>query len=211
MKLFLDTADTRVWDQLADTGYWHGITTNPLLLQRAGVPCTLESLSALYQHAMAMGYGELHIQVFGDDWVDCGRAILAMGPNTRVKVPAIARGFKAADAIGSPTRTTFTAVYSTGQVMAASAFGAAYCAPYYARLSEATSHQIADQAFDQMAVATGNTELLVASLRNVDQVAALAGRGFSCFALPAAIASQWTDPALALEAVSDFEKAAVLT
>ncbi|WP_170272541.1 transaldolase family protein [Litorivicinus lipolyticus] len=208
MILFLDTADTKVWDQLSGTGYWAGITTNPLLLQRAGVACTLANLAALYDTAMALGYPTLHVQVFGDDWVQCGRDILALGPHTRVKIPAIERGFKAAHAIACPERTTFTAVYATGQVMAASAFGAAYCAPYYARLSEASGAAHADSAFSQMASAATHTQLLIASLRSVEQVADLAGRGFDCFALPPAIATAWTDPALALAAVDDFEMAA---
>ena len=33
-RIFLDTADTAEWDDLLPTGIFHGVTTNPTLLER---------------------------------------------------------------------------------------------------------------------------------------------------------------------------------
>ena len=46
-RFFLDTADASEWSALLPLGVFHGVTTNPVLLQRAGVPCTVAACHAL--------------------------------------------------------------------------------------------------------------------------------------------------------------------
>ena len=46
-RLFLDSADTRVWEAICPLGLFHGITTNPTLLRRSGLSCHMEHLDAL--------------------------------------------------------------------------------------------------------------------------------------------------------------------
>lgn len=45
--LFLDTADVKEFTQHLPLGIFHGVTTNPLILERCGVECTVESMEAL--------------------------------------------------------------------------------------------------------------------------------------------------------------------
>lgn len=89
MKLLIDTADTQIWTDLAPQGYWAGITTNPLLMKRVGLPCSIDVYQMLYDKATDLGFEEIHFQVFGDDWVECAEAILSIGPSARVKIPAV--------------------------------------------------------------------------------------------------------------------------
>ena len=105
-----------------------------------------------------------------------------------------------------PDRTTLTAVYSDGQVIAAEALQVAYTAPYYARLKDAIEN--ADELFDRMQDIAFETELLVASLRSNEQFLDLAARGFSTFALPESIARAFFESTLADKAIADFEEAA---
>ena len=63
MKLLLDTADTDTWQRLAPQGVFAGITTNPLLMQRAGITCSIENYARLFEQAQALGYGEIHFRV----------------------------------------------------------------------------------------------------------------------------------------------------
>lgn len=65
LRLYLDSADPADWRQWLPTGLFHGVTTNPTLLKRAGQPCDLTSLRALSQQAMAHGVRELHLQAWG--------------------------------------------------------------------------------------------------------------------------------------------------
>ncbi len=44
--LFLDTADTQQWQHWLPTGLFYGVTTNPLLLERDQVACSVSHLKA---------------------------------------------------------------------------------------------------------------------------------------------------------------------
>ena len=63
-RLFLDTADEKEWDKLLRTGLFYGVTTNPVLLQRANVQCTISRLRSLAEVALDdYGLDEFMIQV----------------------------------------------------------------------------------------------------------------------------------------------------
>ena len=206
MNLFLDTANTDCWADLSGTGLFSGITTNPLLIQRGGLKTSIETYQALYERAMKLGYQCIQFQVFGEDWLRCAQSIASIGPEVFVKIPANKAGFEVVSELSLPDRTTLTAVYSDGQVIAAEALQVAYTAPYYARLKDAIEN--ADELFDRMRDIAFETELLVASLRLNKQFLDLAARGFSTFALPESIARAFFESTLADKAIADFEEAA---
>jgi transaldolase len=206
MNLFLDTANTDCWADLSGTGLFSGITTNPLLIQRAGLKTSIETYQTLYERAMKLGYPCIQFQVFGEDWLRCAQSIALIGPQVFIKIPANKKGFEVVSGLSLPDRTTLTAVYSDGQVIAAEALQVAYTAPYYARLKDAIEN--ADELFDRMQDIALETELLVASLRSNKQFLDLAARGFSTFALPEPIAQAFFESTLADKAIVDFEEAA---
>lgn len=206
MHLLIDSADTVCWKSIVKTGLFSGVTTNPLLIQRAGLPVSMDTYSRLYDAAMTLGFHAIHFQVWGDDWLATGDQIAGLGPETRVKVPANRLGFEVVTALDIPHRTTLTAVYTAGQVMAAEALKVAYAAPYYARLKEAGAN--ADQIFDDMQHIASTTTLLIASLRSSDEVISLATRGFSTFALPETLALKVFESPLAESSINAFEEAA---
>lgn len=51
-RLFLDTADTNAWDELLPLGIFHGVTTNPTILERCNQPCTIDNLQSLAKEAL---------------------------------------------------------------------------------------------------------------------------------------------------------------
>ena len=206
MKLFLDAADTDCWVDLAGTGLFSGITTNPLLIQRAGLKISIETYRTLYDQAMKLNYPCIQFQVFGRDWLQCAQSIASIGPEVFIKIPANKKGLEVASKLSVPDRITLTTVYSVGQVIAAEALQVAYTAPYYARLRDAIEN--ADALFDQMQNVAFETELLVASLQSKAQFLDLAARGFSTFALPEPIARTFFESTLADKAIADFEEAA---
>ena len=206
MKLFLDAADTDCWVDLAGTGLFSGITTNPLLIQRAGLKTSIETYRTLYDQAMKLNYPCIQLQVFGRDWLQCAQSIASIGPEVFIKIPANRKGLEVASKLNVPDRITLTTVYSVGQVIAAEALQVAYTAPYYARLRDAIEN--ADALFDQMRNVAFETELLVASLQSKAQFLDLAARGFSTFALPEPIARTFFESTLADKAIADFEEAA---
>ena len=52
-RLFLDTAREEDWDDWLPTGIFYGITTNPVLLERADIPCTVASVQHLATRAFS--------------------------------------------------------------------------------------------------------------------------------------------------------------
>ena len=192
LRLFLDSADPADWRLWLPTGLFHGVTTNPTLLKRAGQPCDLSSLRALTQEALALGVRELHLQAWGHDLLSCGRALADLAPGRIwIKLPITRAGVEAArglQADGLPI--TFTACYEPAQVLAAITIGADYIAPYLDRISDLGRDGHAELIRMQRAVdGLGSPlRLLVASLRSPDDLARLAAEGLDTFTISPAIA-----------------------
>ncbi|EOD22197.1 hypothetical protein EMIHUDRAFT_56849, partial [Emiliania huxleyi CCMP1516] len=150
-RFFLDTADVREWKALLPLGIFHGVTTNPVLLERAGVRCTVGECHRLARTAFELGAAEFMAQAWGgdtDSLVASGLALRSANPERIVvKVPVTADGTAAAARLVSAgTRVCLTACYSREQALVATAprltrdvprSGAEYLAPYLGRIGDA--------------------------------------------------------------------------
>lgn len=216
-RLFLDSADTAAWSRWLPTGVFHGVTTNPLLLARAGLACDVPTLARLAERAAALGAREIHLQTWGDDeqaLADNGRRLAAAVAGTLpapLKVPATAAGLRAAARLRDEGHAiTLTAVFTPGQVLAAAAAGAAYAAPYLGRLDDAGRDGRATVlAMHALLRGTGSPlRLLVASLRSAEQVAELAAQGLDTFTVGPAVAEALLGETLTDAAAAAFADAA---
>lgn len=217
MDLYIDTADVSAWDALMPTGLFTGITTNPLLAHRAGLSYPGIDWGELARRAADLGAKELFGQVYGppETYLDFAGALFeagrAAGISTVVKVPLTEVGIRATPAIralGGPVLVT--AAYDAKQMFVATALGAEYIAPYFGRMLE---HGLPGwEAMDQMraigAAAGGRTRILVASLRDTDQLVKLAARGQDCFTLPPKVAEALLSDPNTRAAAQEFETAA---
>lgn len=217
LRLFLDSADTAAWERLLPTGVFHGVTTNPLLLERAQLPCDVGTLAALARRAAGLGAREIHLQTWGDDEAalvanGCRIAEAAGGVTAvLVKVPATFDGFRAAARLRAAGHAvTLTAVYSPGQLLAAAAAGAAYAAPYLGRLDDAGRD--GGRVLLQMQVILRNcgagTRLLAASLRGAERVVELARAGLDTFTFGPEVAAALLHDELSEAAAAEFARAA---
>jgi transaldolase len=216
-RLFLDSADTAVWKRWLPSGIFHGVTTNPLLIERASLPCEVPTLARLAACAADLGAREIHLQTWGADeeaLVANGLRILeaaARCPSVLLKVPATAAGFNAAARLREAGHAiTLTAVYNPGQLLAAAAAGAAYAAPYLGRLEDA-GRDGRDTVLAMNAILRGTgsgTRLLVASLRGADRIVDLARQGLDTFTFGPEVAAALLQDDLADEAAAAFEAAA---
>lgn len=216
-RLFLDSADPADWKRLLGWGIFHGVTTNPLLLERAGQTCSVAHLKELARQIHDLGCHEIQVQTWGssaDQMVETGRRLAEItepGFRAVIKIPATPEGFKAARTLtedGHPT--TLTAVYTPGQVLAAAGMGAHYAAPYLGRLDDAghdgrnillTMHRI-------LAGTGSKTRLLAASLRTAAQIVDLAAAGLDTFTFGAPVADELLASDLTAAAAGDFQRAA---
>ena len=206
MEWLLDSANTKDWKRVSTTGLFSAVTTNPLLIQRAGLNCAIGTYKSLHDQAMDLGFDHLQLQVFGDDWQAMAEQILSISDNTVVKIPANEKGFSLATKLGVPSRTTITGVYSVHLGAAAERLGAAYAAPYYARLAE--SNRDVEAIFAGLRTACQNTKLLVASLRSIEQFEHLVGLGHRCFTIPGALLDDLMSDQMTEAAIAQFEEAA---
>lgn len=217
MDLYIDTADTAAWDDLMPTGLFFGITTNPLLAARAGLSYPEIDWGEMARRAADLGAKELHAQVYGpvEGYADWAAAFyeegFKAGLRTVVKVPLTEPAIRAMPevrALGGPILVT--AAYDAKQMFVATSLGADYIAPYFGRMLE--KGLPAYEALAQMRAigdaAGGKTRILVASLRDTDQMTRLAAEGQDCFTIAPKIAADLMNDPHTIAAVEEFEAAA---
>ena len=194
-RLFIDSANPGDWDIGLSRGWLHGITTNPLIIARAGKRVDLATAQDLVAAAKARDLDEIQLQATGHsaaEMLESGRALRRLWDHVTVKVPATAAGFEAAASLRRDNvSVTVTACYTAHQTMLAASIGARYVAPYYGRMQDAGID--ADARLDAMlgiGNRHGNLRVLVASIRSIEQLELLATRGFDTFTVTAALAAQ---------------------
>jgi TalC/MipB family fructose-6-phosphate aldolase len=212
VRLYLDTADRAAAEDLLRTGLFAGLTTNPTILQRSGLG--VADVPEVYRWAVAAGAHEVFLQAWGEDadtLAERGERLRQLGAEVVVKLPASRAGAAACARLAAHgVPTLLTAVYAPGQVLVAAAAGAAYIAPYLGRLNDAGRDGIAEvAAMQEVLTATGSsTKILLASIRDVPSMVALARRGVDCFTIGPALAEAFFAEHLTAAAVAAFEDAA---
>ncbi|MBD2120669.1 transaldolase family protein [Trichocoleus sp. FACHB-262] len=215
IRLCLDTADLKQWQIWLPTGLFYGITTNPLLLERSQVPCTVEQLKLLAEQAFALGAQEIQLQTWGNTveaLVSTGQRLAAIDQRVVVKVPITQVGATAAaQLIAAGIPITLTAVYAVHQVLIAAALRGVYAAPYLGRINDLGRNGREDLVAMQRSLAGVNsaTRLLVASIRSVDDITFLATHGLDTFTFSPAIAAAFFEVAATEQAATDFQQAAL--
>ena len=194
LRLFLDTADREAWARWLPTGLFHGVTTNPTILQRSNLRSTVATLTNVVREVLAYPVQEVQAQCWGthtEALVETGRALAAIDTRVVVKVPITEAGVRAVAILhGLGIRTTLTAVYAAHQALTAAAAGADYVAPYFGRINDSGRDGLAVMiAMRAILAGSGRpTRLLVASLRSADELAVLAAAGCDTFTFGPAVA-----------------------
>mmetsp|Transcript_23905 Transcript_23905/g.37424 ORF Transcript_23905/g.37424 Transcript_23905/m.37424 type:complete len:303 (-) Transcript_23905:146-1054(-) len=213
-RIFLDTADRKEWDELLPLGLFYGVTTNPVLLERADQPCTIDGLRDLAISAFGWGMQEFMCQSWGENVADLvrnGEQLASIDPRVIVKVPLTGNGIQAANILSRQgARICTTACYAPHQVVSSVAVGAEYVAPYLGRLIDEGRDGLEEVSQMQQIVDGMNSEtrVLVASVRTANQVAVLAADGCSTFTISPKVARELIGDDLTTKAAADFEAAA---
>ena len=188
MQLFLDTTDTRVLADLAATGLVDGVTTNPTLIAKSGRPM-LEVIAEI----CSLVEGPVSAEVAAmdtDGMLAEGRKLAAIAQNIVVKVPLTREGLVATAQFASEgIQTNVTLCFSAAQALLAAKAGASYISPFIGRLDD-----IGEDGMNLIAEIRAiydnygyDTEILAASIRNVDHVKEAAIIGADCATLPPAV------------------------
>uniref|UniRef100_B8HKG8 Transaldolase n=1 Tax=Cyanothece sp. (strain PCC 7425 / ATCC 29141) TaxID=395961 RepID=B8HKG8_CYAP4 len=214
VRLYLDTADPKQWSSWFSTGLFYGVTSNPLLLERSQVACRVEQLRELAEYAFQLGAREVQLQTWGgrvSNLVATGKTLAAIDDRVVVKVPVTRTGTEAAaELIAAGIRVTLTGVYAIHQVLIAAALGAEYAAPYLGRMNDLGGNGRANLIAMQKVLTSLNSplRLLVASIRELEDIVVLSQEGLNTFTFSPAIAAAFFDVPATVQAEVDFEQAA---
>ena len=155
MKIFMDTADVDEIVSMAELGIVYGVTTNPSLIAKSG----RTQAEVISTECAGM--------------VREARQIAQIADNIVVKIPCIAEGLKAVRILSAEgIKTNVTLVFSLSQAILAANAGASYVSPFIGRLDDIGEDGVQLVAnmvkiFKQYGL---KTEIIAASIRNLDHV-----------------------------------------
>jgi transaldolase len=204
--LYIDAADRRLVAELWSSGVFAGVTTNPTILDRAGLG--QRDVPDLYAWLLDLGVPKVYLQVVGttrEEMLRSAERFRSLGPVT-VKVPATPAGFAAAGTlVREGAEVLLTVVYHPVQALMARDCGIQGVAPYVGRMTDAGRSGVESVIAMQQAIGTEPTRILAASLRSADDIARLAAAGVPDFTLGGELARSVLDDVLTRAAADEFE------
>lgn len=213
LRLYVDSVDRQEWDRFLPFGLFYGVTTNPKLLASRGVKFEIETLASLAENAFEMGAEEIHLQVWGRkgaEMLAVGRELGGIDERVSVKVPATPDGIRSANQlIKEGIKVTLTALHAADQALMAAGLGAAYAAPYLGRMNDGGLNGLEEIIQMQRILDSleSPTRLLVASIRQIDDLVTLAKNGLYTFTLLPALIEKLLDNDLTRLAADSFQDA----
>lgn len=212
MKLYIDSAAHGDWKLPPGCPPVQGVTTNPTLVLRAGLPVSLAAYRRLLGQARDCGLPELMLQLPQPDiaegmvWLDALQADAERAAlRLTVKLPCHPDWEAVMDAVrarGLPV--LLTGVANPVQLLWAAHKRAAYVAPYLGRL-QAGGRDVWALVGACVAMQPQGTALLAASVKSADVLAQLIAAGAAAATLqPALIASLATD-SITSDAIRQFD------
>lgn len=171
MKFFIDSADLDAIAELADIGLVDGVTTNPSIIAKSG-----RDFKEVIAEICKLTPGHVSAEVVATDaatMITEGRTLRKIADNVCVKLPLTMDGLKACNTLskeGIPTNVTLC--FSPNQALLAAKVGATYISPFIGRLDDITLDGL--ELIEDIRTIYDNygfeTEILAASIRNVNHV-----------------------------------------
>ena len=171
MKIFMDTADVDEIVGMAELGIVYGVTTNPSLIAKSG-----RTQAEVIPEICKLVTGPVSAEVISTEcagMVREARQLAQIADNIVVKIPCIAEGLKAVRILSAEgIKTNVTLVFSLSQAILAANAGASYVSPFIGRLDDIGEDGVQLVAnmvkiFKQYGL---KTEIIAASIRNLDHV-----------------------------------------
>ena len=185
MKIFLDSANLDEIKLAATLGVVDGVTTNPSLIAKEGVPVAeqIRSICSLIDGDVSAEVTSL----LASDMIEEGRSLARIHKNVVVKLPMIQEGIMAVSALAREgIRTNVTLVFSAAQALLAAKAGAYIVSPFVGRLDDMGTPGI--RLIEDVITIYKNfdfpTQVLAASVRGPLQVVEVAKVGAHITTLP---------------------------
>lgn len=185
MKFFLDTANLNELKRAAAWGVIDGVTTNPSLIAREGIP-----IEDRIREICTLIEGDVSAPVIAADRESIlaeGRALAKIHPNVVVKVPVTEDGISAVAVLSKEgIRTNVTLCFSPAQALLAAKAGAYLVSPFMGRVEDmggSGAELISDIATIFLRFGY-KTQILAASVRGQGQLIQAAKAGAHIATMP---------------------------
>jgi transaldolase len=178
MKFFLDTANLDELKRAAAWGIIDGVTTNPSLIAKEGVP-----IEEQIRRICDIVDGDISAEVVAvdaDEMIREGQKLAKIHKNIVIKVPLTRDGIRACSSLSKDGyKVNVTLCFSAGQALLAAKAGAYFISPFVGRLDDcgADGMELIRQIVQIYQNYSFKTQVLAASLRTPNHVidSALAG------------------------------------
>ena len=205
MKFFLDSANLAELKQAIEWGVIDGVTTNPSLIAKEGVP-----VEEQVRRICGIIDGDVSAEVVSTsarDIVEEGRRLAKIHRNIVVKVPLIEEGIKAVSILSKEgIRTNVTLCFSAAQALLAAKAGAYIVSPFIGRIDDIGWPGM-DLIRDIVAIYRNygyNTQILAASIRGTLDVVEAAKAGAHIATLPYKVLQQMCHHPLTEKGLAQF-------
>ena len=209
MKIFLDTSDVDVIRQHCETGLIDGITTNPTLMMKAGRNPVevIKEISSLFPEDASIS-----AEVVGDtaeEMVLQAKDYHPINRNITIKVPCSVEGLKACKILSDKDiPVNVTLIFSVEQAILAAKAGATYVSPFVGRCEDNNIDGIGlleaiNKVYQSKRI---STEILSASIRNLNHVSESFKAGADIVTLPPSIFEEMYNHDLTDQGIAQFNK-----
>ena len=191
MKIFIDSADVKEIQDVAELGICDGVTTNPSLIAKSG-----KDFKSVLTEIVNIIPGPVSAEVISTDsagMIKEAETLSKISNNIVIKLPLTKEGLKACRVLSSRgIKTNVTLCFTVNQALLAAKVGATYISPFLGRLY--------DTGVDGIALLKDirclfharkfETKILAASIRNIDHVTQSAMVGADAITIPYKIFSE---------------------
>lgn len=201
--IYLDSALLADAQAAIAMGWVKGITTNPTLLAKSGLPPAecLQQLSAICP-------GELYYQLCATNFADlvqeAHQAAEIVGEKLVLKIPATELGFRVTAHLSQDIACSVTAIYSPIQAKIASEAGAKYAIAYVNRATRLLGDGLELVRSMSQVLKTSKTEILAASIKSPQEAASTLIAGAHHLTVPLNILQSMTTDQLSTDTVAEF-------
>ena len=205
MKIFMDTANVDEIKQYVDWGVVYGVTTNPSLIAKSG-----RTQAEVIPEIAALVSGPVSAEVISTEcagMIEEARKLAKIAENVVIKMPCIPEGLKAVKILSAEgIKTNVTLVFSMSQALLAARAGATFVSPFIGRLDDIGQDgvQLVDNIVKSFKLYGIETEVIAASIRNIEHVEKVMLTGCQIATIPTKVLAQMINHQLTDKGLAQF-------
>lgn len=205
MKIFMDTANVEEIKQYVDWGVVYGVTTNPSLIAKSG-----RTQAEVIPEIAALVSGPVSAEVISTEcagMIEEARKLAKIAENVVIKIPCIPEGLKAVKILSAEgIKTNVTLVFSMSQALLAARAGATFVSPFIGRLDDIGQDgvQLVDNIVKSFKLYGIETEVIAASIRNIEHVEKVMLTGCQIATIPTKVLAQMINHQLTDKGLAQF-------